>query len=247
MRKEKRKKKMKNKPIVGIAIVDLNDPKFLSTNYQPRIQKLSERSKSIAIRTEADVGQATDFGVSVKQLFREVDEKRKSITDPMRLAMKNTNDMFDRLLIPLNEIEDDIKGKIVSFRQEESRRRAQAEAEAMAKAQAEAERERKRLEEQARKAQEKGNDEKAEMLRDRAESVVATPVFVQPLDKTTKTESGSRATGRKVRDFIIVNENLLPRNFLTPNLTAIRQAVLAGVEIPGVETFEKEIISFASR
>jgi uncharacterized coiled-coil protein SlyX len=47
---------------------------------------------------------------------------------------------------------------------------------------------------------------------------------------------------RKTKKIIVENENLLPREYLMPDMTKIRNDVLSGKDIPGVKVVEEKIV-----
>jgi len=72
---------------------------------------------------------------------------------------------------------------------------------------------------------------------------VAIETKVQLLSKTLRTSEG-QVTTKKIPDFEIVNEDLIPREYMIPNLTKIRKLVVGGRKnIPGIKIFEKDSLA----
>jgi hypothetical protein len=129
-------------------------------------------------------------------LVKTIKEARKKIVEyfqPMKsAAQKAHKEVCTREkehLSPLDEAEKLVRNTISIYLNEQERIRQEEERKVRLKAEDDARKEREKLARQAEKAAAKGKDEKAEALREQAEEVVATPVFVAPVvEKTTRTE-----------------------------------------------------------
>ena len=109
---------------------------------------------------------------TVKRLAKEVNEKRLAITRPLNDALKEVNALFKPAQDWLKQSESLLKGKILEFQNEQER----IARELQAKADAEARKEREKLERKARLAEVVRRPEKAEELREEAETQVAPVV-----------------------------------------------------------------------
>lgn len=60
--------------------------------------------------------------------------------------------------------------------------------------------------------------------------------------KSVEASSGA-VQFRTIREVIIENESLLPREYLVPDMIKIRKVALAGVEIAGVKVVDKQVVA----
>jgi hypothetical protein len=130
-------------------------------------------------------------------------------------------------LEPIERCEVIIEGKILQFTKEENERRLKLQAEIEAKAQ----KEREKLEKQAQKAIENGNFDKAEEKLQQSQMVI-TPVI------ETKAEKQEGVSTVKVWKFSIIDEKLIPKEFLIVDESLIRKTVNTfkdKASIPGVK------------
>ncbi len=109
---------------------------------------------------------------AIKILAKEVNGKRLAITKPLNDALKEVNALFKPAKEWLSQAETILKGKILAFQNEQER----LARELQAKADADARKEREKLERRAAKAEAKGKEDKAEELRDQAETQIAPKV-----------------------------------------------------------------------
>ena len=105
----------------------------------------------------------------IKRLAKQVNEKRLAITRPLNDALKEVNALFKPAKAFLSEAEALLKSKILEFQNEQERIARIAQA----KADAEVRKEREKLERRAAKAEAKGKEDKAEELREQAETQIA--------------------------------------------------------------------------
>lgn len=123
------------------------------------------------IKTQEQYDGAADILHNVKSQIKQLDDLRKSMTRPIDDAKKAVMDAFRPKETQLKQIETSLKNGITRFAQEEERKRLALEA----KLRDQQAREQARLEERARKAEEAGNEAKAEEILSR---IPAVPVVV---------------------------------------------------------------------
>src|SRR5690606_7310347 len=119
------------------------------------------------IRTQEQYDEAGDTLRNVTSQLKQLDEVRKSMTRPIDDAKKAVMDAFRPKESQLKAIQASIKRGIAAYVQEQERERLALEAELRDKQAKEA----ARLEERARKAEEAGNENKAEEIRSRVAPV----------------------------------------------------------------------------
>jgi len=166
-----------------------------------------------------------------KAKIKEVDEERKSYTDPLEKSKKLLIAKAKEIIDPIESYVTKIQSAMGAYYLVEEKRRAE---------------EQKRLEDDAIK---KANEDAEKLAKEtKTEVIVPTDVIV-PVVEAIKTTKGqvSTTTGIKYNDFTIVDEMLVPREYLIVNESAIRDAINRGgiKEIAGIRIEEK--VRFNSR
>lgn len=141
-----------------------NMPALLLTASQ-----FEEAANAITITDTLSLAAAAKALTENKAEQKRLDEERQSFVRPLNDVVKALNAKYKPLNDMLVACEGIIKKKIGAYQQkvEDERRKAEAEAEDKAN------KERAKLEKRAESAEEKGQDEKADALREQAASVVA--------------------------------------------------------------------------
>ncbi len=155
-------------------------------------------------------------------------------THKAMLAAKKQHDQ------PLDQAEQLVKSKMLDWQREEDRKRREEEA---------------RLREQARKLEEERRlAEAAELERqgesERAEAVIAAPVVAPPVVLAPTTPKVSGISTRKVWKFRIVDQNIIPRNYMIPDekaLGSLARSLQERASVPGVEFYADETMSASGR
>lgn len=168
---------------------------------------------------------------AVIELLGTLSHARKLIDAERTAASQPHHETWKMILAEFNELSAPIKGREAMVKE--------AIEEYNAEQKKKADDERKRQERLARERQER-EDVRAE--KEEREPIEHKPPPVPEPPKTMRADSGAKVTMRKQRTFEIVDEGQLPREYLTPDMQAIRKAVNAGVtEIPGVKVDVKEV------
>lgn len=191
-----------------------------------------ESAKSLVIADSSGLQYATDVLGWVAKAKKNLEERRKFFTKPLNDQVKRINDLFKDLGAPLETADSILRGKVLTYRQEQEKIRR-----------AEEERLRKLQQEEQRRIE-------AEAI-EKGEVAVFTPPPPAPvIQQQAKTVSGDygAVSAKLVWDFDIVDEAQIPREFLLVNDKAIRAAVKAGVRnIPGVKVYQKEELAVRAR
>lgn len=208
----------------NIRTVLENDQQYIELTQN--IETAIAESSAIVVLTESDVATAANFIVNYKKIEKEIEKVRKELVQPL-VDKKAEIDAFFKS-IPFR-FEDELKRlntEVLDFKRK-------AEAEARAKADVE----RKLLEEIAiNDAIAKGLDEPA-----------IVPEVI-PQTKKISEMNTSKVHTRKTKSFKIINENLIPREYLTVDEQKIRAERMkfdfeAKSNIPGVEfTFNESVV-----
>jgi len=181
---------------------------------------------------------------AVKRLAKEIEEKRLAITKPINAGLREVNNLFKPAKDFLSHAESVLKAKLLGFQRDQERiaRKLQAELAEVAEI------ERKKLEKKAAKAEAKGKTEKADDLREQAETHIA-PVVIPAVPKqegiSTRKTWRVRITNKPALLKHIVNErpDLLPLVQISETaLTAQARSLKGEFGLPGIEVTEEESI-----
>lgn len=180
-----------------------------------QVMLVQQSANELIVENQDHLTQATDILHNVKQVKKFVTEKKEEITKPLMKSLANVRDLFKPLELGYAEAEKVIKAKMLAFQIEEDARIEKEKARLAARV-------------------EKGTM-KAETAVNKLETIGEAPTKV-----TGEIGKSSIRTIKKVR---IVDETLIPREYLVPNMTSITEAVLrVGAIIPGVEVYEEKSI-----
>lgn len=154
----------------------------MSITITPETEELVTQAKSLLdnarqykITNPAQLEASAEELKRIKARAKDLDAQRREMTKPLDDSKKRIMDFFREPLQFLTDAESLIKRAILAYQSEQEKlRRAQE-----AKLAEQARKERERLEKRAEAAAAKGQEEKAEMLRDQAVEVKA-PVLAAP-------------------------------------------------------------------
>jgi len=220
------------------TIIDIT-PK-LSKETSDLVLKIDAYETNIIITNNIDYERVGDELKQIKSIFNALDTKRKKATMPIDNAKKEIMNWFRRPLERLETAESKRKRAMLTYQQEQERKRREEEARLQEKARKEAE----RLAARAEKAEANGNIEKAETLRQEAqEKEMLTPVVASPVEKVAGIST------KKVWKFEIVNEDLIPREYMIADEARIGKVVRATagtLTIPGVRIYAEDVLAARS-
>lgn len=202
------------------------------------------------ITCPADYSIAGNDLAAIKTKTKELTEKRLDMTRPLDESKKRIMELFKRPLDALAEAERLLKAQMMSY----SARIAEEER----KARQEAEREAAKLAAEAR-AKEQAAREMAAQAKTLIEAKVAQVMLAEAKELAIEAatpelyvEVAPKAQGVSTRDvwkFEIVDESLIPRQWLTPDLKRIGEAARGGkdlISIPGVRIYAEKVMSAKS-
>jgi len=68
------------------------------------------------------------------------------------------------------------------------------------------------------------------------------------IERVENTTAGSlgKIVAKKIKKVRVIDESLIPRNYLVVDMVAVRRDVLSGVIIPGAEIYEEESLDLRS-
>lgn len=215
------------------------------TEPQAKAQELMTQlnemwSGKLVIQDDSSCVLAREQLMQIKGIQKQIEATRTAITKPINDALARVNDLFrpakDRAL----ELEQSLKSAIVKYSEIVERRKA----EDLARLEKEKQAEFMRLTEEAKKAESNGQWFAADDLMTKA-TLVET---AKPVSAVVAPTVAGQAM-KTVWKFKIVDEKLIPREYLSVNETAIRQVVTAlkdKTSIPGIEIYSEKSISSRS-
>lgn len=201
---------------------------------------LMNETSLFKIKTQIDYELAADMLKRIKSKYNEVDNIRKNITKPLDMAKKAVMELFNKPLTLLSNAESKLKENMIAFHNEQERIRKAEEEKLRKKAEEEELKKKEALEVRAQKAEEKGDTEKANELREKKEDIfVPTPILSEP-------EQPKGISYKTLWSAEIVDQSQIPREYLIPNMQLLDK--LASVykdtkEIPGIKFVSKKILS----
>lgn len=166
------------------------------------------------IQTDADAEAGNQWLAVIRTKRKRVDDFFKELVKPFQSAVKAHNAKRDEILKPLQDREQTLIRSLTEYR---NKKRQEAEEKAR--------REQEKYEKRMAKAEEKGKDV----------STVAPPKIVEA---PASTQAG--VTYRKITKWAVDDEKRVPEQYWCLDEAKIGKAVRAGVEIPGIRTWQEE-------
>lgn len=180
--------------------------------------KIENTVGSLTIETQEDYAQAADVVAKLKELGSSIKDTKEAITKPLNESLKNIRTLFKPIEDQFENAEMVVKSKILAYK--------------------------KKVDEEAR-AKEAKIAEKLEQGKMKLETAEKKMDAIERVEQTTRGKVGEVQI-RKVRKVRITDETKIPRQYLVPDMVAIRKDALAGVPIDGVEVYEEETVAAGS-
>lgn len=194
-----------------------NNPKNeanIAEREADRLAEIVEDAKKI--KKPEDLKKATEVLSQIKTLLKTIDNKKKSIIQPLKLSIKEITDLFTPSETRLKGAESELKMSVLDYQA--------------------------KVEEKNRKKAEKIEQQNAEGKIDLNQSINKM-AKLENVEGTIKSDGGGELQFRTLRKVRIVDELKIPREYLVPDTTKINKVALAGVEIPGVEVYEEKTVA----
>jgi len=204
------------------------------------VEIIVKDSQFIVVQNQHDYDEVNIVLKNIKVKFKALEEERKKATIPLDDAKKVIMDWFRKPLERLQLAEKTIKDAILVFYRKEEEKR-QAEEKRIRELQ---EKETERLRRRAEKAEEKGQVEKAEELKEQAivkEGI--TPIVERTFEKAKGVST------KTVWHYRIIDINKVPREYLVPNdkmLNDVASATKGMLQVGGVEFYSEQILAVRS-
>lgn len=229
----------------------VNEPEFPEESDSPVIAGDPKRDAlaapkyavTIRVNDQPTLDAANGFLKNVKLLIGKIDETFDPQIEQAHRLHKSLLAEKKKFTAPLEDAERIVKRTIAGYLAEEDRKRREAEAERArieAEARAEAEKKLRAVE----KAEAKGDIAKAEAIAQEAVNTMAAKIEAAPVVPDAPIASGLSL--RKVWKFRIIDEKLLPREYLVPDEMKIGRVIRAlkdEANIPGVSVYSEDDVS----
>lgn len=190
-------------------------PKKEAQEIENQVSLVQEQANVLVIASDEDMSKGSDLLNTVKQVETMIVDRKKEITQPLMQALKSARDLFKPFEVGHSEAKKTIKAKMLDY--------SIAEEERITK---EKDRVTKRV-------------EKGTMRPDTAVAKLEEAGEVKKSFDGTQSMTSIRVI-TKVR---VIDESLIPREFLEPSMKKITEAVLKHkIVVPGIETFEEKSI-----
>lgn len=193
----------------------ITDPSKELAPIKARATKMQSVVNALIIRDTNGLEQATKIRSGIKAVAKEIDEKKKEITAPLNLALKNVRALFAPLEVACEEAFRSVDVKVLVYNREIEKTRAEEEAKLAVRV-------------------EKGTL--------KVETAAKKLEVVPEAQRRVVTEKG-KITIIKIKKFKVVDLAKLPIEYLLPNEPEIRRAMHVGTELPGVEYWQEDSVS----
>jgi len=188
--------------------------------YKTKITSVQREAEAYTIVSQTDMDHGADLLHVIAGIEKSITQRKEEITRPLMTALASARDLFKPLEVAHAEAKKVIKGKMLEFQIQEEERIAKEQARIAARV------------------------EKGTM---KGETAIAK---LENLGEAPLSASGSvgKIQTRTLVKVRVVDESLIPREYLVPDMTKIAEAVLRkGIVIPGVERYEEKTIASVSR
>lgn len=214
---------------------------------EQELQTVAQKAGGIVIKTQDDFALAGKMLIDIDGMIKRVKSYWKGPKEAAHQAHKAITAKEAEMLKPLTSRREGIN-KIMSAWQLQKRREAEAEQRRQDEERRKREEaERAKLERAAARAEEKGNEEKAESLREKAADVFIPPVIVKSeAEKTTWTDAGTVSVIEDIK--VTVTDvkavlNAIIAGTLPIGIVTINEAKLkAAVKLAGIKRLDGVII-----
>lgn len=238
-----------------------------------KAETISGEISTFVIHNQKEYDQAGEYRKDIKTEYKQIEELRFSFTRPLEELKKKWIAVFQVPLDKLSKADKVLEAGRLSYQQEQERVRLAEQEKLRKQAEAEEARQRKIKEDQEKAWREKEEaarkeaerllaagkakeaalaqaeaekaSQKAQERRLQAESVqVVAPVLASTVDKTVGTSI------RKNWKAEVINVDLIPRKYMTPDLVMIGKQVRAcgdTISIPGIRIYAEEGESVRTR
>lgn len=213
------------------------ESQVIEQELQKSALTLKEQATSLQVVSLPTYQAAGELGKSLKDLEKKIIEYHKPIKQGIDTLKKQALDREKLDLTPVQESIQILRDNMNTWQREEERKRQEEERKARLVGEKSARKEREKLEAAALKALEKGKEEKAEELLERAEDVYVAPVTVAPtVAKTVATSAGNITQAKEIN--VTVTDMVAFVSELAKSNPGAIQSIL-DVKVSGLKAFVK--------
>jgi len=182
------------------------------------ISKAEAAATALTVKTADDLTGATELLGKIKTVGKAITAKKESMTKPLNEALRNIRDFFRPVEAQWANAEQIVKGKMIDYQNAELAKAAK----------------------------------KTEVIEQKVESgKMSFEKAAEKIEAVTPQKNVTTAAGaaqfRTVKEVVIDNETLIPREYLILDMVKIRKVALAGITIPGVRVIEKQAVAGITR
>ena len=203
------------------------DPRLdveINTFYE-EAKRLLDYANARSISTLEETKLATDDLALISKLRKAMEQKRKDYLLPFQEHVKEVNDVYKSLMLPIEQADLVTRQKVMAYQREQARIKAEQD-----------EINRLRLEAASKEAALNNGEIK--------ESVNLVDVVNVP--KKVYTDNGTLGTS-KVWKFEIEDLSKIPLDYLTPDMVKIGKVIRAGVKIAGIKSWQEDSLRVTSK
>ena len=180
--------------------------------------KALQAAEQIVIDSDESYTAALELGKKIKTVDKMITSRKEEITKPMNEAIKSARELFKPIEQTLEKAESVVKTKMLAYMREKNRIADEAKAKIATK---------------------------VETGKMSVETAVKKMDKIDAPEQTVKTET-ARSTIKKIPKFRIVKVELIPVEYMTPDLVKIKMAVVTQrITVPGVEFYEEDSLTIA--
>src|SRR3990167_5072296 len=191
------------------------DPTKALVPIKARTNKMQTVVNALVINNERGLDEAAKIRAGIKAVAKEIDEKKKEITQPLNLALKNVRGLFVPLEEACEKASRAVDSKVLDYHQKISKEREEAEAKLA-----------KRVDNGTMKM-----------------STAAKKMEELPEAQRHVTTENGAITIRKIKKFRVVDITKVPVEYIIPNEVKIRKAMFDNILVSGVEYYEEDNIT----
>ncbi len=208
---------------------------------EKKTPEIIKEAKSITINSELTSKHANDLLSACKKLYNIVEDRRKFFVKPMQDHVKNINEQFKKLTVPLEEAEGVLKDKLLGYIKELQKKEAEE-----SRIRQEKEREENKVK-QATINDFLGPEEKQVIIEEK-------PIVIDDKPKVTIDSGLGKSYTRKVWRWKVIDESKIPDDYyrldekMIDTLVKAHTKTVKGVSIndliiPGIEVYQDTEIS----
>lgn len=211
---------------------------------EKKVNKAIATAESVVVTSDEEMLEAGELRKTFKELGKEIDVRKKEITDPLNKALKSARALFAPLEEGFDKATDILSRKMLTYQNEQERKRRKEEEEANRK-----------LEEAQKKLEEgKITEKQAEAVERRVETKLEKTPEVIKRSEDFHTRTITKVKVMALSTLVHEDESdpnrideatlkhYISKGYVVWDEVMVRRAVLGGVEIKGAEKYEEKTL-----